>query len=93
MPTVTARSPKSKITVSLSQDVLHQLDAFLESTENQSRSRLVEEAIRRWLHEVAQREIERQVEDYYLSLSKAERKDDKTWSEISTGSAKHLWDI
>lgn len=92
MPTATDHSPKSKITVTLSPDVVRQLDALLDSPENQSRSRLVEEALRRWLQEHAQKEIDRQVEDYYRSLSKAERKEDKTWSKTSACSAKHLWD-
>lgn len=92
MPTVTDRSPKSKITVTLSPDVLRQLDALLDTTKKKSRSRLVEEALRRWLHEVAQKEIECQVEDYYRSLSKAERNEDDTWSKTAARSAKHLWD-
>jgi Arc/MetJ-type ribon-helix-helix transcriptional regulator len=92
MPTVTDRSPKSKITVTLSPDVVRQLDALLDLPENRSRSLLVEEALRRWLQEHAQKEIERQVEDYYRSLSKAERKEDEAWSKTSARSAKHLWD-
>lgn len=91
MPPVTDRSPKSKITVTLSPDVVRQLDALLDS-ENRSRSRLVEEALRRMLEEQAQKEIERRVEDYYRSLSKAERKENKAWSKTSARSAKHLWD-
>lgn len=92
MPPVTDRSPKSKITVTLSPDVVRQLDALLDSPESRSRSRLVEEALRRMLEEQAQKKIERQVEDYYRSLSKAERKENKTWSKTSARSAKHLWD-
>lgn len=92
MPTATDRSPKSKITVTLSPDVVRQLDALLDSPENRSRSRLVEEALRRMLEEQAQKEIERRVEDYYRSLSKAEQKEDKAWSKTSARSAKRLWD-
>ena len=92
MPPVIDRSPKSKITVTLSPDVVRQLDALLDSPENRSRSRLVEEALRRWLQEHAQHEIERQVENYYRSLSKAERKEDEAWSKTSARSAKRLWD-
>jgi metal-responsive CopG/Arc/MetJ family transcriptional regulator len=92
MPPVTDRSPKSKITVTLSPDVVRQLDALLDSPESRSRSRLVEEALRRMLEEHAQKKIERQVEDYYRSLSKAERKENKAWSKTSARSAKHLWD-
>lgn len=90
MPTVTDRSPKSKITITLSPDVVRQLDALLDLPANRSRSLLVEEAIRRWLQEYAREEIERRVEDYYRSLSRAECKEDEAWSKISARSTKHL---
>jgi hypothetical protein len=51
----------------------------------------VEEALRRWLRHRAQKELERQTEEYYLSLSGAERKEDKQWSKIAARSAKDLW--
>jgi metal-responsive CopG/Arc/MetJ family transcriptional regulator len=92
MSTVTDRSPKAKITVTLSPDVVRQLDTLLDRSGNPSRSLLVEEALRRWLQEHAQKQIERQVEEYYLSLSKAERKEDEAWSKTSARSAKHIWD-
>lgn len=91
MPTVTDRSPKAKITVTLSPDVVRQLDTLLDLSGNPSRSLLVEEALRRWLQEHAQKQIERQVEEYYRSLSKAERKEDEAWSKTSARSAKHIW--
>lgn len=92
MPTITAHSPKTKITVTLSPDLVRQLDALVDSPEAGSRSRLVEEAVRRWLRERAQKEVERQTEEYYHSLSTAERKEDKEWSKIAARSAKDLWD-
>ena len=92
MPTITARPPKSKITVTLSPDLVRQLDALLDSPQSQSRSQLVEEALRRWLRDHAQKELEQQTEEYYRSLSKAERKEDQQWSKISARSAKRLWD-
>jgi metal-responsive CopG/Arc/MetJ family transcriptional regulator len=92
MPTVTARSPKSKITVTLSPDLVRQLDAVLSSPDAGSRSRLVEEALRRWLDDHVRQELERKMEQYYRSLSKAERKEDQQWSLIATRSARRLWD-
>ena len=92
MPTATARSIKSKITVTLSPDLVRQLDAFLTSPEAGSRSRLVEEAIRRWLCDYAREELERQTEAYYRSLSKAERKEDRQWTKIAARSAKRHWE-
>ena len=92
MPTITAHSPKTKITVTLSPDLVRQLDALVDSPEAGSRSRLVEDAVRRWLRERAEKELERETEEYYRSLSRAERKEDKGWSKIAARSAKDLWD-
>ena len=91
MPTTSTRAQKSKITVTLSNDLVRQIDKLLESPEANSRSQLVEEAVRRWLRDQAQKDIERQTEEYYLSLSKAEHKENRQWSKIAARSAKRLW--
>lgn len=91
MPTA-IRSAKSKITVTLSSDLVHQLNALTNSPEAGSRSRLVEEAIRAWFQEHTRKELERQTEEYYRSLSRAERKEDQQWSKTAARSAKRLWD-
>jgi metal-responsive CopG/Arc/MetJ family transcriptional regulator len=92
MPTVAARSPKAKITITLSPDLVRQLDELLDSPEASSRSQLVEEAVRQWLRDQTQKELERQTEEYYHSLSEAERKEDRQWSKITAHSARRLWD-
>jgi len=92
MTTLVAHPLKSKITVTLSPDLVRQLDALLDSNENRFRSQLVEEAIRKWLSEQTAKELDRQTEEYYRSQSEASRKEDKKWSKISACSAKHLWD-
>ena len=92
MLTVTPRSQKAKITITLSTDLVDQIDHLRESPEAGSRSRLIEEAVRRWLHDQAQKELERQTEEYYHSLSRAERSEDRQWSRISARSARHLWE-
>jgi metal-responsive CopG/Arc/MetJ family transcriptional regulator len=92
MTTVTGHFPKTKITVTLSPDLVRQLDLLLSSSGAGSRSRLVEEALQRWLHDQAQKELERQTEQYYRSLSKTERKENRQWSKISARSARQLWD-
>ena len=92
MPTVTAKLPKSKITVTLSPDLVRQLDALLKAPQAGSRSLLVEEALRRWLHDQAQKDLERRTEEYYRALSKAERDEDRRWSQAAARSAKRLWD-
>jgi len=92
MPTITARSQKAKITITLNSDLVRQIDQLLDSPEASSRSQLVEEAVRRWLSDQAQKEFERQTEEYYLSLSKAERSEDRRWSKIAARSARRLWE-
>ena len=42
--------------------------------------------------EYKQKELESQVEEYYLSLSKAEREEDTEWTKIAAKSVKRLWD-
>ncbi len=91
MPAASTRSPKAKITVTLSNDLVRQIDKLLDSPEASSRSQLVEEAVHRWLRDQAQKELERQTEEYYLSLSKSERNEDRQWSKIAARSAKRLW--
>ena len=91
MPTTLARPHKSKITVTLSNDIVRQIDKLLDSPEAPSRSQLVEEAVRRWLRDQSQEELERQTEEYYLSLSERERNEDRQWSKIAGRSAKRLW--
>lgn len=71
MPTIPVRSQKAKVTVTLNSDLVRQIDQLRDSPEASSRSQLIEEAVRRWLRDQAQIELERQTEEYYLSLSKA----------------------
>lgn len=92
MPTIHPHSVKAKITITVSQDLVRQIDELLDVPEAKSRSRLVEEAIRYWLQEQAYIELERQTEEYYQSLSKAEHKEDREWSKIAARSAKRLWE-
>ncbi len=90
MPTP-SHPTKTKITVTLDPEVVRQLDALLESPEARSRSQLVEEALRRWLEEHLQRELERKTEEYYRSLSPTEQAEDKEWTTIAAEAAQRLW--
>ena len=91
MPTVISRHSKTKVTVTLNPELVRQLDELSDTPKAGSRSSLVEEAVRVWLYDQAQKDLERQTEEYYLSLSKAERKEDKQWSKIAARSARRLW--
>jgi metal-responsive CopG/Arc/MetJ family transcriptional regulator len=87
-----APTTKAKITLTLSSDVVRQLDALARAPQARSRSQLVEEALRRWLDERVQENIERQTEEYYRSLSPAEREQDREWAALAAEAARHLWD-
>jgi len=89
--TVETHEIKKKITVTLSHDLVRQLDR-LPYTAARSRSQVVEEALRRWLEDYKQMDLERQVEEYYHSLSKSERQEDKEWTGITAKSAARHWD-
>ncbi|MCZ7625537.1 MAG: ribbon-helix-helix protein, CopG family [candidate division NC10 bacterium] len=92
MRTLTAHASKSKVTVTISADVVRQLDAILSAPDAGSRSQLVEEALRQWLRDHTRRELEDRVEQYYRSLSEDERTEDRQWSQIAAESAQDLWD-
>jgi len=87
-----SRVTKAKITLTLSPDVVRQLDALAQTPQARSRSQLVEEALRRWLDERVQEDIERQTEEYYRSLSPAEREEGKEWATLAAEAAGRLWD-
>jgi metal-responsive CopG/Arc/MetJ family transcriptional regulator len=91
MPTI-AHTTKTKITVTLSPDVVRQLDALVETPEARSRSQIVEEALRQWLEKNFQRKLEQQTEEYYRSLSPAEQEEDREWSTIASEAAKRVWE-
>ena len=87
----TSRTPKAKITVTLDPNVVRELDALVQAPDARSRSQLVEEALRQWLEQHAQRELARETEEYYRSLSPGEQEEDHQWSTITAEAANRLW--
>jgi len=87
-----AHALKTKITITLSPDVVRRIDAFLAEPVARSRSQLVEEALREWLERQTQSEIERQTEAYYRSLSPDDQEEDQQWSAFASEAAKRLWE-
>ncbi|NQT57317.1 MAG: hypothetical protein HQ551_13925, partial [Desulfobacteraceae bacterium] len=53
---------------------------------------LVENILRDWHREQKVREVENQIEQYYLSLSNDEKDEDRQWTKIATESSKRLWE-
>ena len=82
---------KVKVTTSLDAELVKAIDGSLKNLKARSRSQLIEDILRAWHKEQKMREFERQVEEYYLSLSNEEREEERQWDEIAAKSAHHLW--
>jgi len=92
MGSITASSAKVKITTSLDPKLVKEIDEHVKGSKARSRSQLVENILRDWHREQKVREVENQIEQYYLSLSNDEKNEDRQWAKIATASAKHLWE-
>jgi metal-responsive CopG/Arc/MetJ family transcriptional regulator len=57
-----------------------------------SRSQALEAALKHWLREQQQREVDREIEAYYRSLTPAERLEHKEWADFSSRQVARLWD-
>jgi len=82
---------KVKVTTSLDAELFKAIDESLKALKARSRSQLIEDILRAWHKEQRKRELERQIEEYYLSLSHEEREEERQWDEIAAQSAHHLW--
>ncbi len=85
-------SLKVKVTASLDAELVKAIDGFLKEFKTGSRSKLIEDVLRKWHNDQKKRELESQIEEYYLSLSDEEREEDRHWSEIAAKSAHYLWE-
>ena len=85
-------SVKVKVTASLDAVLVKAIDEFLKESKARSRSQLIEEALYNWHKEQKKQELERQIEEYYLSLSNEDREEDRKWRDIAAQSAYHLWE-
>lgn len=92
MGSKTSSLTKVKVTASLDAQLVKNLDEFLKESKSRSRSQLIEDVLSKWQIEQKRRQLESQVEKYYLSLSDEEQKEDRQWSQIAAESARHLWE-
>ena len=92
MDSISPSSGKVKVTTSLDADLVKAIDTFLKASKARSRSQLIEDVLYKWHREQIKREIESQVEEYYLSLSDEERKEERQWTKITALSAHRLWE-
>lgn len=91
MASKTFSSVKVKVTASLDADLVKAIDGYLKETKVRSRSQLIEDVIRSWHMAQKKKKIECEIEQYYLSLSDGERKEDQEWTDIAAQSIHHLW--
>jgi metal-responsive CopG/Arc/MetJ family transcriptional regulator len=84
-------SVKMRITANLNSELVKSIDRFLK-VKNQSRSQFIEDVLRKWYNEQKKRELESQIEEYYLSLSHEEQEEDKQWTKITAQYAHQLWE-
>ena len=83
---------KEKVTVSLDAELVNAVDQQVQAHHADSRSAVVEEALRLWRVEQQRCAIEQGTEAYYRSRSQKEQREDQTWTRLSTRHAKRLWD-
>ena len=83
---------KVKITTTIDPDIVRAIDSYLEKNKTRSRSKFIEDILRSWYMEQKRHEVEKKVEEYYLSLSKEEKEEDREWTRIAAESAKHSWE-
>lgn len=81
---------KTKLTVTISGDVVNEIDEIAKE-KGIPRSQAIEEMLRDWLLKSKRREIEKDIEAYYLSLTEKEKKEDRKWTKIAAESVKRTW--
>jgi metal-responsive CopG/Arc/MetJ family transcriptional regulator len=86
------QSRKVRVTATLPSDMVRALDLTTKRRGLPSRSRALEVALTHWLRETRRREIEREVEAYYRSLTATEKREDREWAQFASRSNRRLWD-
>ena len=81
---------KEKLTVTISGDLVNKIDEIAKE-KGTPRSQVMEEMLRDSLQKTKIKAIEKDIEAYYLSLTKKEKKEDGEWAKIATESAKKAW--
>ena len=83
---------KEKVTVSLNPELVGAVDQEVLARHADSRSAVIEEALRLWWVEQRRRAIARGTEAYYRSRSQKEQREDRAWTRLAARHARRLWD-
>ena len=86
-----SNAARVRVTTSLDATLVKALDKVAKTMGHASRSRLVEEALQRWVAEQKRRQVEEEIEQYYLPLSEAEREEDRQWAVGASHAASRHW--
>jgi metal-responsive CopG/Arc/MetJ family transcriptional regulator len=87
-----SETAKAKVTVSVARSLVSAVDDAVRHREANSRSAVVEDALRLWRLEHKRAHLEQEVERYYRSLSAKERQEDQQWARFASRQAKRLWE-
>ena len=71
---------KAKVSVTIEESVLERVDRV---ANGMSRSEIVERALKRWLLDRRQRQLDEEIKAYYTQQSEEQRSDDQEWAELS----------
>jgi len=82
---------KAKFTVTITRDVANQIEEIVK-IKKIPRSHVMEEILRDWLSNSKRKTTEKEIKDYYLSITEEEKKEDRQWSRLTIESAKRTWD-
>ncbi len=80
---------KEKVTLTLSPRFLKEVDRWSKEEKIKSRSAAIEKLIEQWILERGRKRLEAETEAYYLSLTSAEKSEDKEWASLSSNQAIH----
>ena len=86
-----SNAARVRVTTSLDATLVKALDNVAKTMGRASRSRLVEEALQHWMAAQNRRRVEEEIEQYYLSLSAAERHEDRQWAAGASHAARKHW--
>jgi metal-responsive CopG/Arc/MetJ family transcriptional regulator len=79
--------PATKVTLSLPAELLALVDRYVAEHQDSTRSSICARALRLWLRQVEEEEIER----YYATLTDEERAESEAWNDAAAYSAALSW--
>lgn len=81
---------KEKVSITISRDVLQQVDAYAAQQGIGNRSQVIELWLRQMARQQRARQLEKDTIDYYESLTNAELVEDVDWASVSTAELARL---